>query len=345
MFPHGMMQLPSKITGSASVILHPMFLFRPVYAIPANIHFPLMRVIVLLLGTADRQYMPYLWCRDLRLQYTRDNTTRLCSPQQTSSLLSSHEPSTAPPPSQFTKVDPRAMPAPARIETVLDPADIRVFGPQPADSKGIFAIPYGHPSIFTSTFLNMAACIIYKPLELLICIICEIGIATKCLSSHRQKHHDVPALTAEQISALAAYKLHESDSFEDWDNASPVVPGIPYQEGYMCTFQGCCFATISEQRIRAHDRGHPTRNNWKNCIVQALYASVQRKYPVVVPHSPALLAISLFGDFGCFTSVSSPHRYQNASDGRAARCCAQESSSVSLGMLRAHVIKDYIPFS
>jgi hypothetical protein len=135
----------------------------------------------------------------------------------------------------------------------------------------------------------MAACIIYKPLGLLICIICEIGIATKCLSSHRQKHHDVPALTAEQISALEAYKLHESDSFEDWDNASPVVPGIPYQDGYTCTFQGCCFATISEQRIRAHDKDHLTRNNWKNCTVQALYASMQRKYPVVVPHSPPAL--------------------------------------------------------
>ncbi|KAG2084486.1 uncharacterized protein F5147DRAFT_589450, partial [Suillus discolor] len=150
-------------------------------------------------------------------------------------------------------------------------------------------IPYGHPSIFTSAFLNMVACVIYKPLGLLICIICEIGISTKCLSSHRQKHHDVPALTAEQISALEAYKLHESDIFEDWDNASPVVPGIPYQEGYMCTFQGCCFATTSEQRIRTHNNRHLTRNNWKSCTVQALYASMQIKYPVVVPDSPPAL--------------------------------------------------------
>ncbi|KAG2028588.1 hypothetical protein BDR03DRAFT_1019603 [Suillus americanus] len=200
---------------------------------------------------------------------------------------------TAPPPSQFTKIDPKAKPALARTKTVLDPADIRVFGPQLADGRGTFAIPYGHPSIFTSVFLNMTACVIYKPLGLLICIVCEIGIATKCLSAHRQKHHDVPTLTAEQISVLEAYKLHESDSFENWDNASPVVPGIPYQDGYMCTFQGCCFATVSKQRIQAHDREHCTRNNWKSCVVQALYASMQRKYPVVVPHSPPALDAAL----------------------------------------------------
>jgi hypothetical protein len=102
----------------------------------------------------------------------------------------------------------------------------------------------------------------------------------------------VPALTAEQISVLEAYKLHESDSFEDWDNSNPVVPGIPYQEGYMCTFQGCCFATVSKQRIQTHDRdSHHTRNNWKSCTVQAFYASMQRKYPVVVPHPPPALHV------------------------------------------------------
>jgi WD40 repeat protein len=35
-------------------------------------HCSLMQ-LVLLLGTADRQYMPYQWCRDLRLQYTHSN--------------------------------------------------------------------------------------------------------------------------------------------------------------------------------------------------------------------------------------------------------------------------------
>lgn len=171
-------------------------------------------------------------------------------------------------------------------------ADIQVFGLQPADGRGIFAIPYGHLSIFMSVILNMAACIIYKPLGLLICIICEIGIAANCLSAHRQKHHDVPALTAEQISVLEAYKLHESDIFEDWDNSSLIVPDISYQEGYMCTFQGCYFATVSKQHIQTHDRdSHYTRNNWKSCTVQAFYASMQRKYLVVVPHPPPVLHV------------------------------------------------------
>ncbi|KAG1850434.1 hypothetical protein F4604DRAFT_1515905, partial [Suillus subluteus] len=167
-------------------------------------------------------------------------------------------------------------------------------------------IPYGHPSIFTSAFLNMVACVVYKPLGLLICIICEIGIATKCLSAHRQKHHDVPALTVEQISVLEAYKLHESDIFEDWDNSSSVIPGIPYQEGYMCTFQGCYFATISKQRIQAHDRdSHHTRNNWKSCTVQALYASMQIKYPVVVPHSPPAQHVAPSGSQDLLAQVES----------------------------------------
>ncbi|KAG1806194.1 uncharacterized protein BJ212DRAFT_1303711 [Suillus subaureus] len=72
---------------------------------------------------------------------------------------------------------------------------------------------------------------------------------------------------AKQISALEAYKLYELDSFENWDNASPIVPRIPYQDGFMCTFQGCCFATILKQCIQAHDREYCTCNNWKSCVV------------------------------------------------------------------------------
>ncbi|KAG2046066.1 hypothetical protein BDR06DRAFT_977753 [Suillus hirtellus] len=151
---------------------------------------------------------------------------------------------TAPPPLQFMKVNPKTKPASARPETILSQANIQVFSPQPADGRGISAIPYGHPSIFTLIFI------------------------------------------------LEAYKLHELDSFEDWDNSSPVVPSIPYQEGYMCTFQGCYFATISKQHIQTHDRdSHHTRNNWKSCTVQAFYASMQRKYPVVIPHPPPVLHV------------------------------------------------------
>lgn len=51
------------------------------------------------------------------------------------------------------------------------------------------------------------------------------------------------------------------------------------------------------------------------------------------------------GDFDCFTSLLSLRRYHNACDSRAARWCAQESSSVSLRMLQEHVIKHYIPSS
>jgi hypothetical protein len=106
----------------------------------------------------------------------------------------------------------------------------------------------------------------------------------------------VPALTAEQVSVLKAYNLHESDSFKDWDNSSPIVPGIPYQEGYMCAFLGCSFTTISKQHIQAHDRdSHHTHNNWQSCTVQALYASIQIKYPVVIPHSPSAPHVGLLG--------------------------------------------------
>ncbi|KAG1850419.1 hypothetical protein F4604DRAFT_1934439 [Suillus subluteus] len=58
------------------------------------------------------------------------------------------------------------------------------------------------------------------------------SIATPAAPSADQpKHHDVPALTAARISVLEAYKLHESDSSEDWDNSNPVVPDIPYTHG------------------------------------------------------------------------------------------------------------------
>jgi hypothetical protein len=36
-------------------------------------HCSLMQLVVLLLAAADRQYMPYQWCRDLHRQYTRSN--------------------------------------------------------------------------------------------------------------------------------------------------------------------------------------------------------------------------------------------------------------------------------
>ncbi|KAG2097402.1 hypothetical protein BD769DRAFT_1394516 [Suillus cothurnatus] len=137
---------------------------------------------------------------------------------------------TATSPSQFTKVDPKAKPA-----------------------------------LIQQTFKSLVHSLLIAGASLLFYM---IGITTKCLSAHQQKYHNVPALTAEQVSVLEAYNLHESDSFKDWDNSSPVVLGIPYQEGYMCTFLGCSFVTISKQCIQAHDRdSHHTRNNWKSCTV------------------------------------------------------------------------------
>jgi hypothetical protein len=50
-------------------------------------HCSLMQLVVLLLAAADRQYMPYIWRRDLRLQYTRSNQCSFASATFFASLL------------------------------------------------------------------------------------------------------------------------------------------------------------------------------------------------------------------------------------------------------------------
>ncbi|KAG1890743.1 uncharacterized protein F5891DRAFT_986832, partial [Suillus fuscotomentosus] len=83
---------------------------------------------------------------DMQLSHRQPSTAAFSQRVARSSTEDDSIEVTAPPPSQFTKVDPKTKPASARPETVLSQADIQVFGPQPADGRGIFAIPFIRPS-------------------------------------------------------------------------------------------------------------------------------------------------------------------------------------------------------
>jgi hypothetical protein len=165
------------------------------------------------------------------------------------------------------------------------------------DGFNVIRIPYGQPEIVTSTTLNLATCVLYMPLRLLICVICRIGVGPQYIRNHRRRapHYDVCPISDEQVDSLIReYNIHQFDTFKEHNVDCPAVPGIPYSSGFRCSFPGCNHGRESLQTMSRHvrDKHKSTTKSYPpiECNVQTLFSSNATRYPVVVPNftpSPA----------------------------------------------------------
>jgi Orsellinic acid/F9775 biosynthesis cluster protein D len=181
--------------------------------------------------------------------------------------------------------------------------------PAAVEQLNLLHIPYGRPEIITSPLLNNSNCIVYKPLNMLICVVCQIGILPQYLRRHRSgaPHFDRSPLSPEQVNSLVTqYNLQVLDYFEGLDAAFAAVPGIPFREGFQCPFPGCIHCRASKKTMGRHIqekhqvsiRQHPPAT----CYVQALFESNETWYRIVVPEfAPAPLMRPSMLDYAAST--------------------------------------------
>lgn len=154
----------------------------------------------------------------------------------------------------------------------------------------MICIPYGHADIITSNILNLCNCVVYKPLRMLICVICRIGVAPESIRRHRRKapHFDPSPISDVQVESLALeHDIHPTDKFDDLEAVFTAVPGIPYTIGWKCTFPGCLHGRSSKQTMGRHivlkHRSSITVHPPETSEVQALFDSNETRYPVILP--------------------------------------------------------------
>jgi hypothetical protein len=165
--------------------------------------------------------------------------------------------------------------------------------PNPASefNLNLIQIPYGHPDIITSLWLNLKNCIIYKPLCLLICVVCQVAIVPSYLRRHRSgtPHFDSSMIPDKDISELVEeYHLLTTDRLPDHSHLCHAVPGLPWERGLRCTFPGCSHGRTSMKTMRTHVKEHGpgvTVDNYppEEYNVQVFFDSNQTRYPVIVP--------------------------------------------------------------
>ena len=106
--------------------------------------------------------------------------------------------------------------------------------------ESIIPIPYGHADIVTSPELNALACVVYRPLHILICVLCGTAIPPSQLKEHRRAHHGDPKVQDSQITILKEeHRLLADDILEDHGLEMKAIPGIPYRKGWRCPYPGC----------------------------------------------------------------------------------------------------------
>jgi Orsellinic acid/F9775 biosynthesis cluster protein D len=121
------------------------------------------------------------------------------------------------------------------------------------DEYNVIRIPYGHPNIITSPNLNLLNCIFYKPLRILICIVCEIGVAPGYLRVHRGRYHGDSSSISDVLESLVRdLDIRREDRIKDHAENWRVIPGIPYCPGFQCSFPSCSLARKSITTMRRH---------------------------------------------------------------------------------------------
>lgn len=147
-------------------------------------------------------------------------------------------------------------------------------------------IPYRTESITANPQLASVGCIIYNPLRILVCISCQIAIAPIRLMRHRRsnQHHDRSVDQNLVDNLVTTHNLHLLDYFEDNAPKTP-VPGIKWENGYVCGINGCTTAYSSHQKMKRHmSKDHQvTRTIPLHSFVQIIFESNGRRYPVTIP--------------------------------------------------------------
>lgn len=102
--------------------------------------------------------------------------------------------------------------------------------------------------------LASVECIIYIPLQILICIACKIIISLICLVQHcRSSQHQDSLIDQIFVDNLVTtYNLYSLDYFA-LDNApNTPVPEIQWEKGYVCGINDCTTTSTSSQTMKHH---------------------------------------------------------------------------------------------
>lgn len=149
-------------------------------------------------------------------------------------------------------------------------------------------IPYDSPTITTSEQLQSVNCVVYNPLKILVCYICEIAVMPSRLIVHRRSRpHEDRTLTKVFVDSLIQrHNLFLQDRFEPEEVPKSPVPGIPWIEGLTCGVRGCMHSTTSTQTMGRHlsMEHNTTRREFPpvDTHVQVIFESCQRRYTVKV---------------------------------------------------------------
>lgn len=147
------------------------------------------------------------------------------------------------------------------------------------------------PRVLSSAFLNRLGAFIFELSEsrrIYVCVKCQIGVHPEhILNHHRKEHPHAPPLTTMDKSDLKALNITPLDSLTS-EEVSPSgfspVPGIPYMLGWTCSHPGCNHCTLSQSKMKAHQRSHKQSGLQPvACTVQSLYFSNRRFYRVNLP--------------------------------------------------------------
>jgi hypothetical protein len=160
------------------------------------------------------------------------------------------------------------------------------------DTHSLIPIPYGHPDIVTSRILNSINCVLYVPLRILICIVCQIAVNPKSIRNHRRTQHSVPAsiTTANLIDDLIdEHNVLEGDVLFGVISTIPAVPGIPWTDGWVCPMERCTHSRQSKAKMASHickDHGLSGKSYLPiPSKVQAIFESNRTYYPIELPEA------------------------------------------------------------
>ena len=149
-------------------------------------------------------------------------------------------------------------------------------------------IPYDSPAITTSEQLQSVNCIVYNPLRILVCYVCNVAVVPFRLIVHRRSrpHEDHSLTEAFVDSLIQCYNLFLHDRFGPEEAPRSPVPGIPWTDGLVCGVRGCMHSTTSLQTMGRHlSMDHNTSRKQfppLKTSVQVIFESCNRRYAVEV---------------------------------------------------------------
>lgn len=149
-------------------------------------------------------------------------------------------------------------------------------------------IDLSDPNFESSSFLEQADLIIYRPLNLLICLRCQSAIPPKSLRKHWKTSslHDADEQLKipekDILDFTKKYALFEDNIFPDSQTFLKPIPGIAYFEAFACNVKGCNSVTKSESVAKRHQssQGHGGSLQLEKSFVHQVFITNQKMYPI-----------------------------------------------------------------